>query len=231
MSNSTLTFRQPPRELLRDGVFIHLREGPDGLIYAIKWFDGEIVRFDPDAPETVETVATGLTLPFNLAFDSQGQLYIIMGVDDDHRRRGPSRPDDWRAGNSGDHAHSLLYGLAFDSNDRLFVSSVDDGTIFEVLPDGDIRIVSPGGMILPSDVEVIARPDGESLFLADWGAWREYDIATGELRSSRHGTWWPGTLTNPDTIAPFGDKLLLASSREPADPDLGPRAAAGSPAD
>ena len=67
-------------------------------------------------------------------------------------------------------------------------------------------------MILPSDVAVIARPDGESLFLADWGAWREYDAVTGELRSTRHGTWWPGTLTNPDTIAPFGDKLLLASS-------------------
>ena len=108
--------------------------------------------------------------------------------------------------------HHLLYGLAIDSKDRIFVSSVDDGTIFEVLPEGDIRIVSPGGMILPSDVEVIARPDGESLFLADWGAWREYDTATGELRSTRHGTWWPGTLTNPDTIAPFGDYLLLASS-------------------
>ncbi len=56
------------------------------------------------------------------------------------------------------------------------------------------------------------RPDGESLFLADWSTWREYDIATGELRSVRNGTWWPGTVTNPDTITPFGDKLLLASS-------------------
>jgi sugar lactone lactonase YvrE len=81
-----------------------------------------------------------------------------------------------------------------------------------VLPEGDIRIVSPGGMVMPSDVEVIERPDGESLFLADWIAWREYDTVTGELRSTRHGTWWPGTLTNPDTIAPFGDYLLLASS-------------------
>ena len=204
-------FQAPPRELLRDGVFIHLREGPDGLIYAIKWFDGEIVRFDPDMPESVEPVATGLTLPFNLAFDSTGQLYIIVGVDEstDAVARLDLTTGELEILATMPH---LLYGLAFDSNDRLFVSSVDDGAVFEVLPEGGTRVVSPGGMILPSDVEVIARPDGESLFLADWGAWREYDIATGELRNSRHGTWWPGTLTNPDTIAPFDGKLLLASS-------------------
>ena len=204
-------FKSPQRQLVSDGNFIHMREGPDGMIYAIRWFDGKIVRFDPDAPDKVETVATGLTLPFNLAFDSKGQLYIIMGIDDstDAVARldlATGKPEILAT------MHNLLYGLAIDSKDRIFVSSANDGTIFEVLPKGDIRIVSPGGMILPSDVEVIARPDGESLFLADWGAWREYDTATGELRSTRHGTWWPGTLTNPDTIAPFGDYLLLASS-------------------
>lgn len=204
-------FQTPPRELLRDGVFIHLREGPDGLIYALKWFDGEIVRFDPDAPENVETVATGLTLPFNLAFDSAGQFYIIVGVDEttDAVVRLDLATGAQEVLATAPH---LLYGLAFDSNDRLFVSSVDDGAVFEVLPKGGTRVVSPGGMILPSAVAVIARSDGESLFLADWGAWREYDTATGELRSSRHGTWWPGALTNPDTVAPFDGKLLLASS-------------------
>ena len=119
-----------------------MREGPDGLIYALKWFDGEIVRFDPDAPETVETVATGLTLPFNLAFDSKGQLYIIMGVDDatDAVARldlATGKPEILAT------MHSLLYGLAIDSKDRIFVSSVNDGMIFEVLPDGNTRIVSP----------------------------------------------------------------------------------------
>lgn len=204
-------FKAPPREVIHNGNFIHMREGPDGMIYALKWFDGEIIRFDPDAPETVETVATGLTLPFNLAFDSKGQLYIIMGVDDSTDAVArldltTGKPEILAT------MHKMLYGLAIDSQDRIFVSSASDGTIFEVLPTGDIRIVSPGGMILPSDVAIIDRPDGASLFLADWLAWREYDIATGELRSFRHGTWWPGTLTNPDTITAFGDKLLVAST-------------------
>ena len=106
-------FQLPPRKLLSDGNFIHLREGPDGLIYALKWYDGEIVRFDPDAPETVETVATGLMLPFNLAFDSKGQLYIIMGVDDatDAVARldlATGKPEILTT------MHSLLYGLAID---------------------------------------------------------------------------------------------------------------------
>ena len=137
------------------------------MIYAIRWLDDEIVRFDPDAPDKVETVVTGLTMPFNLAFDSKGQLYVIMGIDDttDAVARldlATGKPEILAT------MHNLLYGLAIDSKDRIFVSSVSDGTIFEVLPKGDIRIMSPGGMILPSDVEVIARPDGESLFLADW---------------------------------------------------------------
>lgn len=204
-------FQDPPREVLHTGNFIHMREGPDGLIYALKWFDGEIIRFDPDAPETVETVATGLTLPFNLAFDSKGQLYVIVGVDDSTDAVArldlvTGKPEILAT------MHNMLYGLAIDSQDRIFVSSASDGTIFEVLPTGDIRIVSPGGMILPSDVAVITRPDGASLFLADWIAWREYDIATGALRNARYGTWWPGTLTNPDTITAFGDKLLIAST-------------------
>lgn len=204
-------FNAPPREVIHDGNFIHLREGPDGLIYALKWFDGEIIRFDPDAPETVETVATGLTLPFNLAFDSKGQLYIIMGIDDSTDAvalldLATGKPEILAT------MHNMLYGLAIDSKDRIFVSSTSDSTIFEVLPEGGIRIVSPGGIILPNDVAVIARPDGESLFLADWGVWREYDTATGELRSTRNSTWWPGTLTTLETIAPFGDKLLVAST-------------------
>lgn len=204
-------FQAPPREVIHNGNFIHLREGPDGLIYALKWFDGEIIRFDPDKPEAVETVATDLTLPFNLAFDSKGQLYVIVGVDD--ATDAVARLD-LTTGKPAILAtmHNLLYGLAIDSQDRIFVSSVHDGAIFEVLPTGDIRSVSPGGMILPSDVTVMTRPDGASLFLADWASWREYDIATGALRNARYGTWWPGTLTNPDTITTFGDKLLVAST-------------------
>ncbi|MFN8446168.1 MAG: hypothetical protein U0175_35590 [Caldilineaceae bacterium] len=204
-------FQSSPRELLRDGNFIHMREGPDGLIYALKWFDGEIIRFDPDHPDVVETVVTGLTLPFNLAFDSKGQLYVIIGVDDSTDAVArldltTGKPEILAT------MHNLLYGLAIDSRDRIFVSSASDGTIFEVLPKGDIRIVSPGGMILPSDVAVITRPDGDSLFLADWIAWREYNIATGALRNARYASWWTGTLVNPDTITALGDKLLIAST-------------------
>lgn len=211
MVELTPDFQAPPRTVMKDVNFIHMRAGPDGLIYAIPWLGDEIVRFDLENPESVETAVGGLTMPFNLAFDSEGRLYAIVGVDD---ATDAVVRLDLATGESEvlTTMHSLLYGLAIDSRDRIFVSSAADGTIFEVLPAGGIRVVSPGGMILPSDVEVIARPDGESLFLADWGAWREYDTATGELRSLRNGTWWPGTVTNPDTIAPFGEKLLLASA-------------------
>ena len=87
-------FKSPQRQLVSDGNFIHMREGPDGMIYAIRWFDGKIVRFDPDAPDKVETVATGLTLPFNLAFDSKGHTLHHHGHRRLHRRCGAPRPCD-----------------------------------------------------------------------------------------------------------------------------------------
>jgi hypothetical protein len=40
--------------------------------------------------------------------------------------------------------------IAFDSNDRLFISA-EDGTIYEVLTDGTTREVLKGGMIGPGE--------------------------------------------------------------------------------
>jgi hypothetical protein len=107
-----------------------------------------------------------------------------------------------------------LDNLAFDSRARLFVSSSQDGFIAEIAPDGKVRMVSGGGMILPGGVAVLPRGrGGESVFVADLFSLRELDARTGRQRSIERGFTGYSKLVSPVfTVAPDGDRLLLSSS-------------------
>src|SRR6266540_2674657 len=107
-----------------------------------------------------------------------------------------------------------LDSLAFDSRDRLFVSSFQDGFIAEVTADGEVRMVSGGGMILPGGVAALPRGrDGESVFVADLFSLREFDARTGRQRRVERGFTGYSQLISPVfTVAPDGDRLLLSSS-------------------
>jgi len=74
--------------------------------------------------------------------------------------------------------------LAIDSYDQIYVSSDKDGYIAKILPRGNYILLSPGGMILPSGVAVLPRPDGgESVYVGDIWSLREFDGRTGKMRS------------------------------------------------
>jgi len=102
-----------------------------------------------------------------------------------------------------------LDNLAFDSRDRLYVSHAGDGSIYEVLPSGQTRMISKGGMIAPGGVAVM--PDaqaGESVFVADLWTLREFDGLTGKAESvERHDLTVPGDITSPMTVSADGEKL------------------------
>jgi hypothetical protein len=106
-----------------------------------------------------------------------------------------------------------LDNLAFDSRDRLFVSNAYDGSVAEVLPSGRMRTFRRGGMIAPGGVAVLARPGGrESVFVGDAWTLREFDGRTGRQQSAdMHDLAVPGPMTNPFTVAPDGDNLVLSS--------------------
>lgn len=160
--------------------------GPDGFLYAP--VEGNLMAVDVDSGVT-RSVAGGEGLG-TIKFDSHGRLH---GLD-------WSQPSvvrlDVETG-SRETAAALPPGadnLAFDSGNRLFVSSFWNGSILEVLPDGATRTVSPGGLIAPGGLGVHARADGgESVFVADVFTVREFDGLTGdevEQRSAWHFTEW-----------------------------------------
>ncbi len=200
-------FVAPPRLIAENlGWLNGMDWGPDEFLYGPIWSKGQVARVDVDAG-TITTVADGLGVPAAAKFDSQGRLHVL-----------DQRGEVWRVntetGNKEVIARVTPGGdnLAFDSQDRLYVSHTQDGTIFEVLPDETTRTVSPGGMIFPGGIAVLPRPDGESVFVADFWTLREFDGLTGEARHvERHWIGVPGSITVPFTVSADDDKLVVSS--------------------
>jgi sugar lactone lactonase YvrE len=198
----------PPRLIAEDlGFLAGMDWGPDGFLYGALWTEGEVVRIDVDTG-TVTPVADGFGSPVTAKFDSQGRLHVTDYT------KGEVLRVDAETGSKEVIASGLsgLDNIAFDSQDRLFVSHAQDGSIFEVLPGGITRTVSPGGMIAPGGVAVLPRADGESVFVADLWTLREFDGLSGEGRGlERHYLLVPGRITSPQTVSADGNHLVLSS--------------------
>jgi sugar lactone lactonase YvrE len=174
--------------------------GPDGKLYAPRQQLNQIVRIDVDSAE-VEV----LTEQFEGAckFDSQGRLHV--GLDDRVVRFDPSTAETTTVATLPSGGSD---NLAFDSQDTLFVSNFRDGSIHEVLPGGNVRQVSPSGLILPGGIA--ALPDdraGESIFVADWWSVRRFDGLTGKMEAVDNDFFFDA----PVSAAPDGDNVILTS--------------------
>ena len=103
--------------------------------------------------------------------------------------------------------------LAIDSYDQVYVSSDKDGYIAKILPRGNYILLSPGGMILPSGVAVLPRPDGgESVYVGDIWSLREFDGRTGKMRSVENSNLAATVLSTwPLGLTADGNKLLVAA--------------------
>jgi streptogramin lyase len=203
------TFAAPPRPVLENlGWLKGLEFGPDGKLYGASVLGGQVVRIDVAAtPPTVEPVATGFAAPFTAKFDSTGKMIV------NDRPLGNLYRVDPADGSRELIAH-LDFGIdnvAIGPGDRLFVSSYSDGIIAEVLAGGTLRMLLPGGLIMPSAPAVMARPDGESLWVPNMLGMREYDTATGALRSTlRYMFMPPPAFGGASTAAAAGDRLVTA---------------------
>ena len=199
----------PPRLLMESLGFLNGFDfGPDGLLYGPIWTQGKIVRIDVDRdPPTVETVAEGFSIPSAVKFNSQGELYVT-----DHMESTVIHVN-VETGEKEVIATGLhkADNLAFDSDDRLFVSSADDGFIGEVLNDGTVRTVNPGGMMFLGGITMQSAPEGNSLFVADLFNLREIDPLSGEEISSQKSYLCKPGITSAMTVAGDGENLIVTS--------------------
>lgn len=199
--------------------------GPDGYLYGPIWTQGKVVRIHVDScdgsssPYTecdTETVTDGLGVPAAVKFDSKGRLHVIDTLSGEVLRVNIET--------GGKKVIATLTpgldNLAFDSKDRLFVSSNIDGFILQVCSDDDYgdddpceetRIVSRGGMVAPGGVAVLPDHHGESVFVGDLLSLREYNGRTGRQQNIEHHILTVPGIASVFTVAADGENLVLSS--------------------
>ena len=181
--------------------------GTDGLLYGALMWDGRVVRMDvDDAVASVVTVADGIPGPFTARFGPDGMLYVVERNGFTVQRMDPA---------TGSHSTyvELPFGpdnIAFAPTGALFVSSYTDGVVAMVLPDGSVQTLLPGGLILPAGVAVTPRSDGESVFVGNLFSLREYDGASGALRSVERYRFPAVEFGGALSVASAGDDLVLS---------------------
>jgi sugar lactone lactonase YvrE len=171
---------------------------------------------DPPSPSpwtdgTIQVVATGFTWPAAAKFDSQKRLHVVDQSGEVFRVDTNTGVKTLIA-----HLEPGLDNLAFDSRGSLYISSADHGWIAQMLPSGQARTISPGGMIVPAGVAVLQRPDGrDAVFVADAWRLREFDGLTGRPANVYKGYLVPQvdppSLTTPLTLSADGDHLVVSS--------------------
>jgi sugar lactone lactonase YvrE len=184
--------------------------GPDGRLYAPQPWMGQIVAIDVD-DASVTLVAEGLPAPSAVDFDSQGNLYAAMNLTGDIARI------DLATGEFTVIAKvpPAVDNMAFDSADHLFVSQAESGAVYEILPSGHPRVVSPGGLILPGGVAVV--PDchaGESVYVADLWTLVRIDGLSGKVEDIDRQSY-RGGLIAPVSAAADGPNIIVTSFLQP----------------
>jgi len=184
--------------------------GPDGYLYGPLFAYG-LVRIDVNEtpPVTPILVADGF-FPAAAKFDSQGRLHSVDIITGNVFRINKDTGDKELIAE----IEPGLDNLAFDSRDRVFVSNSVNGAIYHVLPSGQVRTISRGGMIGPGGVCVVPRPrGGESVFVADYWSLKEFNGRTGRAKSQKIHSF--GVLDNflmPYTVSPYDGNLVLSSA-------------------
>ena len=178
----------------------------DGKLYGPRWFRGEVVRVDVDSGE-METVASGFEVPAAVKFNSEGVLHVLDSL----------RGEVVRVGDDGGkevvaRVQPGLDNFAFDTDDRLFISSFADGFIVEALSPEENRTVLAGGLNMPGGVTLIGSGDATRLVVADFFALRQLDPATGnELGVVRDVIGFSDIGTSMSVHAADEGRLVLSS--------------------
>ncbi len=183
--------------------------GPDGYLYGPRWFIGDVVKVDVDTGD-FETVVAGFGGPAAVKFDSQGRLHVLDTVYGEvvrvHADTGPPTREVIARLQPG------LDNLAFDSQDRLYVSSYIEGFIARVLPSGKWRRISPGGITLPGGIAVLpGHQKHERVFVADGFSLKEFDGLTGNALSMEMDIFGYSPLFSPFSVAADGSNLITTT--------------------
>jgi sugar lactone lactonase YvrE len=222
-------FNDPPRPIIiasEENFFFPLAFfnafdfGPDGKLYGPQFAGGKVIRVNVGGPGTppstkpfedgtAEIVAEGFTVPVAAKFDSESVLHVLD-------QSGEVFKVNTQTGEKTlfIKIQEGLDNLAFDSKGSLFISNADFGSIVEILPSGQPRTVSAGGMIGPMGLAVLPGANNQdALFVADLFRLRQFNGLTGKEEMVYKGDLLGvlANLTTPFTLSADGENLIVSS--------------------
>ena len=178
--------------------------GPDGRLYGPRWFHQQVVSFDVDSGE-MRVEATGFKVPAAVKFNSKGELHVLDTAADAVIRV---------TGLTQHVVAKLVPGLdnlAFDSADRLYVSSFTDGAVLRVEDDGTLTELVAGGMAHPGGITAITRGGVTELVVADLHSIRGFNIDSGASTFTQRNVLGMGALGSALAVAADGENLILTA--------------------
>jgi sugar lactone lactonase YvrE len=194
--------------------------GPDGKLYGPLFAGGAVIRVnvggpgtptstDPFGDGTAEFLAGGFTVPVAAKFDSKGVLHVLD-------QSGEVFKVNTLTGEKTlfIKIQEGLDNLAFDSNGSLFISNADFGSVVQILPSGQPRTISRGGMIAPMGMAVLPGSNNrDALYVADVFRLYQLNGLTGREENVYKGDLLgrPGNLTTPFTLSADGENLIVSS--------------------
>ena len=174
-----------------------------GILFTPRWFEDRILGINAETGATVAKVGTG-HVPTAVKVRN-GDLYWVSqetgGVYTADLADTPPVPELLAQLKPG------LDNLAFDSEGRLFVSHAQDGSIVEVLEESSIRVVSEGGLVIPSGIAVV----GNAVYTGDPISVRGFDRRTGGIVSETISVFALGPLGDVRGVFADGEHLILTS--------------------
>jgi hypothetical protein len=159
------------------------------------------------------TVATGFVNPAAAKFGPDGLLTVI-----------DQTGEIWKVNPNGVDDKTLfttlqpgLDNIVFDEDGSLYITNADEGWVAEVLPSGKSRFLTPGGMIVPQGIAVMAGPNNKDMiFEADLFNLRLFDGRTGRQEDKFKGFLVPppgllNPLTLPQNVSASDNELIISS--------------------
>jgi sugar lactone lactonase YvrE len=193
--------------------------GPDGRLYGPSFLLGLVISVDVGEPGdppsldpyndgTAEVVADGFTYPVAAKFGPDGLLYLLDQTGEVFKINVESGET-----NLFTTLQPGLDNLAFDADGNLYVSNADFGWIMELLPSGETRMVSEGGMISPQGIAVLQESNRDAVYVADLFRMQKFNGSNGDNETNYKGYLvpQPEKLTMPFSVQADGGNLVVSS--------------------
>jgi len=202
------------------GFFNAFDFGTDGRLYGPLFAAGMVISMNVGSPGdpvslspwtdgTIQVVASGFKNPASAKFGPDGMLYVVDQTGEVFKINT----------STGDKTlfktlEPGLDNMVFDTDGSLYITNNDRGWVAKILPSGQARTISKGGMISPQGMAVLAGSHNQDeLFVGDQYNLIQFNGRSGKQENIYKAAILPdlNMLNTAQNVKADGNNLLVSS--------------------